>query len=161
MGYSTTNIACMWFCLQFYDNPNCGQKNDTQKAALTENRKPRTLGWVFPMFSWTHHVWIRLGYWYDISSKCVDLRDAFYSSANLISNLIVFPGLSDFPIGKNPLDSPTMSMEAILAALCTNCTSTGMCMIRICSPRPAASLRMRTSANIQAHSAVSNDPEGK
>ena len=45
--------------------------------------------------------------------------------------------------------------------MCTNCTSTGMCMIWICSQRPAASLRLRTSANIGAHSDVSNDPEGK
>ena len=56
-------------------------------------------------------------------------------------------------------------------SLCTNCTSTGMCisiwilygygMIWICSQRPAANLLLSESANIGAHSDFSNDPKAK
>ena len=49
-------------------------------------------------------------------------------------------------------------------SLCTNCTSTGMCIsiwIWICSQRPAANLLLSESANIGAHSDFSNDPKAK
>ena len=106
----------------------------------------------------------RLGYWYDISPKCPDLRCKS------------FPGLANSRIEKNVPYSPTMSKYANIfrQSLCTNCTSTGMCIsiyiyiyiwtwiwIWICSQRPAASLLLSESANIGAHSDFSNDPKAK